>query len=187
MSSEPYESRLDQVLREAGLPPADHAKIAALADQIVSVDKQVKRWDSPGLYDIEGGRRRCLSVMKAHRFVGTEKLRYRTAQWDLIGDDPVDLPAFDADDPHQASVPRIIFASNPRSVRICRGTVYASLTGVCWASLKNPLGAAIGATVMTSSRQGFLMKPSGASHIWSLKRWANICWCSWSAHSAWMI
>lgn len=130
MSSQPYESRLDETLRLAGLPPADHTKVDAMADQMVSAGEQVKQWDSPGLYDIEGARRKCLSVLKAHRFTGTENLRHHAATWDLIGDDVVDLPAFDPHDPTQASVPRIIFAASPDSVRICRGTVYDSLTGV---------------------------------------------------------
>lgn len=130
MSSEPYESRLDEVLRKAGLPPADHITVDAMADQMVVVTDEVAQWDSPGLYQIEGARQKCLAVLKAHRFIGTEGMRYSTAQWDLIGEDVLELPPFDPNDPNQASVPRVIFAANPRSVRICRGTVYDSLTGV---------------------------------------------------------
>ena len=40
------------------------------------------------------------------------------------------LPPFDPDDISQASVPRVIFAAKPSSVRVCRGTVYDSLAGV---------------------------------------------------------
>lgn len=138
MSSEPYESRLDETLREAKLPPADHAKVDAMADQMVAVTDQVAPWDSPGLYDIEGARRKCLGVLKAHRFTGTENVRHHAASWDLIGGDVVDLPAFDPHDPTQASVPRIIFAASPGSVRICRGTVYDSLTGVLLSIAQKP-------------------------------------------------
>ena len=130
MTSQPYESRLDEVLREAGLPPADHAAVDSMADQMVAVSDQVALWDSPGLYGVEGGRRRCLEVLKAHRFAGTDNVRYQTAHWDLVGEDVISLPPFDPHDPNQASVPRVIFAAHPRSVRICRGSVYDSLTGV---------------------------------------------------------
>jgi len=130
MSTEPYESRLDETLRVAGLPPQDHALVGSLADQIVAVQESIKLWDSPGLYENEGARSRCLSVMEAHRFHGTANLNYHQAHWDIIGSGVVDFPPFDADDPTQVSVPRVIFAANPHSVRICRGQLYDSVTGV---------------------------------------------------------
>ena len=130
MSTEPYESRLDETLRVAKQPPQDHVLVASLADQIVAVQESIKVWDSPGLYENEGARSRCLSVMKAHRFHGTTNLTYHHAHWDIIGGDVVHFPPFDPDDPIRLSAPRIIFAANPRSVRICRGQLYDSITGV---------------------------------------------------------
>ncbi|MCA4752213.1 hypothetical protein H8Z60_06710 [Mycolicibacterium fortuitum] len=130
MSTQPYESHLDRVLREAGLPPADHKVVDQLVDQMVAVGDTVRQWDSPCLYLQPGARKKCLSVLKAHRFIGTEHLRYHSASWDKLGDSVIDLPAFNPDDPTQASVPRVIFAANPKSVRVVRGTLYDTLTGV---------------------------------------------------------
>ncbi|MGW4100834.1 hypothetical protein [Mycobacterium sp. NPDC004974] len=76
-------------------------------------------------------------MLQAHRFIGTENLRFHSASWDVLrgGVGPedsvlIDLPAFDPDDPTQASVPRVIFAANPKSVRVVRGTLYDTLSGV---------------------------------------------------------
>jgi hypothetical protein len=136
MSSEAFWERMAEVDKALGRQPAsadERAYTDAMAGRIVTVTEAVRAWDSPGLYENEGARTRCLDVLKAHRFVGTDNLRYHYADWDLVTQarsEPYFLPPFDPDDPNQAAVPRVIFGSNPASVRICRGTVYDSLAGV---------------------------------------------------------
>jgi hypothetical protein len=130
MSTQPYESHLDRVLREAGLPPADHAVVDQLVDQMVSASEQVRQWDSPCLYLQPGARTKFLGILKAHRFIGTENLRWHSSKWDVLIDQVIDLPEFNPDDPTQASVPHVIFAANPKSVRVVRGTMFDTLAGV---------------------------------------------------------
>lgn len=133
MSSEAFWERMEEVDKALGREPAspeERALADAMAAQIVTVTEAVKAWDSPGLYENDGARARCLDVLKAHRSIGTENLRYHYANWDVLDQDVCFMPPFDPDDPTQAAVPRIIFASNPRSIRICRGTVFDSLAGV---------------------------------------------------------
>jgi hypothetical protein len=136
MSSDAFWDRMAEVDKALGREPtsaAERARTNAMADQIVTVTEAVAQWDSPGLYEIEGAHQRCLAVLKAHRFIGTRNVTYQAMRWDLMpGNDAdvIELPPFDPDDINHASVPRVIFAARPRSVRICRGTVYDSLAGV---------------------------------------------------------
>ncbi|ORJ63836.1 hypothetical protein [Mycobacterium simiae] len=104
----------------------DHARSDAMAEQMQAVIDVVGHWDSPGLYANAGARQKCLEVARAHHLAGTENLNFKTQDWDLISEDSSDilgLPQYDPNNPEHQAVPRLIFAKNPKAVRIFRGGV----------------------------------------------------------------
>jgi hypothetical protein len=129
VTSESFWDRMAEIDNELGRKPTlkkDRAAIDAMADRISSATDSVDDWDSPALYQVPNGRRRCREVLKAHRFIGTQDVDYRTAEWDLMPGDSkslVDLPPFNPDNADHQAAPRLIFAKNPRVVRVFRGAV----------------------------------------------------------------